>query len=176
MTDPIRLAQRPREHALDQAEAYRAGSDRPLGGYLALMGSYLTAAGVATAVVRRRGALPERPALADVALVATATFRLSRLLTKDSVTSPLRAPFTRYEGAAGNAELHEEVRGEGAQKAVGELVTCPFCLGQWIGTTLTVGMLLAPRATRQVTGLFSALAAADALHLLRARLEKSLQD
>jgi hypothetical protein len=170
VSHPIRLAHQPHEHA----EAYRAGSDRPLGSYLGLMASYLGAVGVVGAVVRRRATLPERPAPADLALVAVATYRTSRLLTKDSVTSPLRAPFTRYEGAAGNAELHEQVRGEGLQKAIGELVTCPFCLGQWIATSFTAGMLLAPRATRQVTGLLSTLAVADALHLLRARLERSL--
>src|SRR6266568_6180594 len=50
-----------------------------------------------------------------------------RLITKDPVTSPLRAPFTVFEGQEGQAELKEEVRGHGARKAVGELVTCPFC-------------------------------------------------
>jgi hypothetical protein len=38
---------------------------------------------------------------------------------------PDRVPFTAYQGTSGPAELDEEVRGEGVQKAVGELVTCP---------------------------------------------------
>ncbi|GAA2309138.1 hypothetical protein GCM10010234_61330 [Streptomyces hawaiiensis] len=58
-------------------------------------------------VVRGLGRpLPERPEAWDVLLTSVATFRLSRLLTKASVTSPLRAPFTRYVGPQGPAELH----------------------------------------------------------------------
>ena len=45
------------------------------------------------------------------------------------VTSPLRAPFTAYQDTSGPAELQEEVRGSGAQKTVGEHITCPFCTG-----------------------------------------------
>jgi Protein of unknown function (DUF1360) len=32
---------------------------------------------------------------------------------RNPVTSPLRAPFTRYSGTSGEAELAEEVRGRG---------------------------------------------------------------
>ena len=167
MTHARPLAHLPR----DEAEEYRHGHDRPLGAYVALLASYAAATGAGALAVRRRGALPERPAVADLAMVALATFRASRVVTKDSITSPLRAPFTRYRGAAGNAELHEDVRGSGLQKALGELVTCPFCLSQWIGTSLTFGLLLAPRTTRQVAGAMSALAVSDLLQFVRARLE-----
>lgn len=170
MTEPLQLADR----AHEQAERYRDGSDRPLAGYTALIGAYLAATGAGALLVRGRGPLPDRPDLRDLGLVALATFRASRLLTKDSVTSPIRAPFTQYEGPAGNAELHERVRGSGARKAVGELLTCPFCLTQWIGTSLTFGMLLAPRATRQVTGAMSAMAVSDLLQFVRARLEAAI--
>ena len=167
VTEPLHLADR----AHEEAEEYRHGHDRPLGGYLGLLGAYGAAVGIGAAAVRRQGPLPERPSLVDLGLVALATFRTSRVLTKDSITSPLRAPFTRYEGAAGNAELHEGVRGTGARKALGELVTCPFCLSQWIGTSLTFGMRLAPRATRQVAGAMSAMAVSDLMQFVRARLE-----
>ena len=55
------------------------------------------------------------------------------------MTSPLRAPFTVYQGQEGPAELKEEVRGKGAQKAVGELITCPFCIDMWVATGLMAG-------------------------------------
>lgn len=168
MTDALHLADLPRE----EADRYRGAADRPLGGYLGLLGAYSAATGLGALAVRRRGPLPDRPSLTDLGLVALATFRSSRVLTKDSVTSPLRAPFTEYEGPAGNAELHEHVRGRGAQKAMGELLTCPFCVSQWIGTGLTFGMLLAPRATRQVAGAMSAMAVSDLLQFVRAYLEK----
>jgi len=47
---------------------------------------------------------------------------------------------------------------------VGELLTCPFCLGQWIATGLTVGLVLAPGPTRLVAATLAAVAGADFLH------------
>ena len=81
------------------------------------------------------------------------------------VTSPLRAPFTHYEEPAGDGELNESVRGHGVRHAVGELISCPFCLAVWIATALTGGMVLAPRLTRAACVVMTAVAAADTLQL-----------
>jgi hypothetical protein len=159
-----RLVPRLRELARRTGRRYSAGHDRPLGGYLASMtgfGAYTAA--WATAVRVRGCPLPDRPQPWDVVLTSVATFRLSRLLSKASVTSPLRAPFTRYVGPQGPAELHEEA--EGGRDTVGELVTCPFCTSVWVVSTLTAGQLLWPRATRTAMGALAALAGADALQL-----------
>ncbi|WP_128380023.1 DUF1360 domain-containing protein [Streptomyces cavernae] len=148
------------------ARRYSAGSEQSLGGYLATMagfGAYTAA--WATAVRLSGRPLPERPEPWDVALTSAATFRLARLLSKASVTSPLRAPFTTYVGPQGPAELHEEPRSEDGRETVGELLSCPFCLSVWVASTLTAAQLLWPRATRTVMGTFTALAGADALQL-----------
>jgi hypothetical protein len=58
------------------------------------------------------------------------------VLAKNSVTSPLRAPFTRYQGPAGPSKLAEEARGKGVRHAIGELLVCPFCLTQWVGSPM----------------------------------------
>jgi hypothetical protein len=130
---------------------------------MAGFGVYTTAWAMA---VRRRGCpLPDRPEPWDVVLTSVATFRLSRLLSKAAVTSPLRAPFTRYVGPQGPAELHEEARQDDGRETVGELVTCPFCTSVWVASTLTAGGLLWPRATRTAMGALTALAGADALQL-----------
>ncbi|MFF3350188.1 DUF1360 domain-containing protein [Streptomyces sp. NPDC002779] len=145
---------------------YSAGHERPLGGYLTAMagfGAYTAA--LATAVRLRGRPLPDRPEPWEVVLTSVATFRLSRLLSKASVTSPLRAPFTRYVGPQGPAELHEEAQSEDGKETVGELVTCPFCVSVWVASTLTAGQLLWPRATRTAMGTLAALAGADALQL-----------
>ncbi|MFI9547725.1 DUF1360 domain-containing protein [Streptomyces sp. NPDC052016] len=145
---------------------YSAGQERPLGGYLGAMAGFgLYTAAWATAVRVRGRPLPDRPEPWDVALTSVATFRLSRLLSKASVTSPLRAPFTRYVGPQGPSELHEEARSEPGKDTVGELLTCPFCMSVWVASTLTAGQLLWPRATRTVMGALAALAGADALQL-----------
>ncbi|WP_221361547.1 DUF1360 domain-containing protein [Streptomyces beigongshangae] len=150
---------------------YSAGEERPLGGYTAAMAGFgVYTAAWATAVRLSGRPLPERPAPADVVLTSVAVFRLSRLLSKAAVTSPLRAPFTRYVGPQGPAELEEEAREGGGRDTVGELLTCPFCVSVWVASTLTAGQLLWPRATRTAMGALAALAGADALQLTYAAL------
>jgi hypothetical protein len=166
----------PRALAAVHAEkhAYTSGEERPLGSFLAILGAYgATVAGL-SALVRASGReLPERLSWGDLALLTVATHKLSRLLAKDPVTSPLRAPFTEFAGTSGEAELAEEVRGRGPRKALGELVTCPFCLGQWVATGFAFGLVLAPRQTRLAASVFTALTGADFLQLAYARAESS---
>jgi hypothetical protein len=160
--------------ALESVEhRYAHGQERPLGSFLALMGAYGAATGAGAIVVRRRGGLPERLAPSDLALLAVTTHKLARLVAKDPVTSPLRAPFTRFEGQSGEAELAESVEGRGLRKAVGELVTCPFCLGQWVATALTFGFILAPKPTRWACTVFTALTVSDVLQLAYAAAEQA---
>lgn len=156
----------------EERDEYTQGEDRPLGGYLVLMGVNLAVIGTLTIVARRRGArIPTRVPLADLALLGVATHKISRIIAKDAITSPLRAPFTRYEGTSGPAELTEEVRGRGLRKAVGELLACPFCVGEWVAVALTAGIVLAPRATRLVGTLFAALTMSDVLQFAYAEIE-----
>ncbi len=110
------------------ASAYAQGEDRPLRSYAALVAAYGAVVAGLLALAGRRGRLPEQIALRDLALAAVATQKVSRLIAKAPVTSPLRAPFTRYKGTSGPSQLEEEVRGEGAQHALGEFISCPFCL------------------------------------------------
>jgi hypothetical protein len=146
---------------------YAGGERRPLGGYLATLGVYGGVVGALAGVARLTGRTPpERVHPVDVALLGVATHKLSRALAKDSVTSPLRAPFMRYKEPAGASELNEDVRHhDGVRHAVGELVSCPFCLAVWVGTGLTSGLVFAPRLTRLVATAFTAVAASDFLQL-----------
>ncbi len=146
---------------------YEGDADRPLPGYAGLMSGYTAVLGGLTAVGRLRGArLPRRWSLGDTILLGVSTFKASRLLAKDAVTSPLRAPFTRFEEPAGEDELNESVPGHGAAHAIGELISCPFCLNVWVGTGLAAGFVLAPRAARTAATVLTAVAGADILHLL----------
>jgi hypothetical protein len=70
----------------------------------------------------------------------------------------------------GPAEVAEEVEGEGLRRAVGELLTCPFCLGHWIATAYGLGLAFAPDLTRTLAGMLAVEAGADALQHLNARL------
>lgn len=160
------------QRAARTEQEYEGGADRPLRSYAGLLALYAaTLAGFAAVLKVTGRQLPERFDARDLALMSVATHKLSRLIAKDPVTSPLRAPFTRYEGTAGPSELHEEVRGAGGRKAVGELLTCPFCVGHWVATGLAFGLVLAPRATRLVTSVFSTLAVSDALQFTYTALQ-----
>jgi hypothetical protein len=162
--------------------AYEGQQRRSLSGYAVVLGTYTALIGLVTVVGRASGKrLPERIGLGDTVLVSVATHKASRLLTKEAVTSPLRAPFTRFQEPTGEAEINESVRGRGARHAIGELLTCPFCLGVWIASAMTAGLVLAPRATRLIATALTAVAVSDTLqisydlakHVLREHSEHS---
>ena len=138
---------------------------RPFAAYAAIAAAFngLFAAGVVAA--RRCDRLPERYGAGDVALLAGATAKLSRLLAKDRVTSVLRAPFTRYEDDSGYGEVQEEARGTGTQRAIGELLICQYCVSQWVAAGLVIGHALAPRETRLVAATFTVFGLADVMNL-----------
>ena len=115
--------------------------------YLTLAGVYAAATATGALAVRardrRRGLaaavsgrqrVPDRLSADDLMLMGVATFKLSRLLTRAKVTMPIREPFATYERPGAAAEVMMTPRGSGLQRATGELLTCPFCVAQWIGT------------------------------------------
>jgi hypothetical protein len=154
------------DRARSEAAAYRQGQDRPLSGYVVVMGVFAAiVAGVAGVAAATRRPLPGL-SVTDLVLLTVATHKLSRTITKDAVTSPLRAPFARYQDTGGPAEVMEEPRKESSLRhSVGELLTCPFCLDLWVATGFAIGLVFAPRVTRLTTGTFTALAGADFLQL-----------
>jgi hypothetical protein len=148
-----------------RAYASHTHEDRPLGAYAVLIAVFQVLIGTEVASARRKGAsLPERLSVQDIVLLGVATHKLSRLFTKDMVTSVLRAPFTTFEGNAGDGEVQEGARGTGLQHALGELLTCPFCFGQWVLAALAYGLVTRPRPTRFLAGLCASLSLADFLH------------
>ena len=105
--------------------------------------------------------------------MGVATHKLTRLITKDWVTAPLRAPFTEYKESAGGGEVIEKSRGEGLQRAIGDLVTCPWCSAPWVAATLGFGFVFAPRVTRFVSGIFAGVTVSDFLqHVYEAAKER----
>jgi Protein of unknown function (DUF1360) len=158
-----------------EAQDYRQGQDRPLGGYVVVMSVFAAlvagAAGLAAATGRR---MPNGMSLFDVVLVTLGTHKLSRVITKDAVTSPLRAPFTQYRSSGGPAEVMEEARTSSQLRhAIGELLTCPFCLDLWIATGFALGLVFAPRVTRLVAATLTALTGADFVQLAYAKAQQA---
>lgn len=131
-----------------------------------LTGAYGAAfSGSLVALRAGRRELPQRITAGDVLLIGVATHKLSRLISKDKVTSFLRAPFTRFQESSGHGEVEEEPCGHGLRFAVGELLVCPYCLAQWVATGLTIGLIGAPRLTRLVSTVFVAHTVSDFLQI-----------
>jgi hypothetical protein len=166
--DVQRIGAPVRRWARTQKQEYTNGEPRPLGADLGAMSVYTGLVGAAAAAIRVSGKeLPTRIPLGDAVLLTIGTFRLARRIAKDPVTAPVRAPFTSYQGASGEAEIAEEVREHGGVKhAVGELLTCPFCLAQWVGTGFVLGYVTAPRATRLAALTMTMVAGSDVLQFV----------
>jgi len=161
----------------EEVQGYAPPGERPpLLPYAVAMAIFNALFAAALVVARRRGReLPERIATVDLATIGVASHKLSRLIAKDKVTSPLRAPFTRHEGEAGPSEFEESSRGTGARKAIGEMLVCPYCLDLWVVAAFAVGLLFAPRLTRFIAAVFSALTLSDFLQIAyKAAEEKGL--
>ena len=149
------------------------GEHRPLAGYGLLMGGFAVAFTAALAAASRGGReLPGAVSAQDVVLTAVATHKVSRLLAKDRVTSFVRAPFTEYQEATGHGEVEEAARGRGLRRATGELLVCPYCLGQSVAGAFTVGHVAAPRLTRLLTAMWTAHAPADGVQLAYSAAEQ----
>jgi len=148
----------------------------PLLAYTATMAVFGALFSAALLAARRSGReLPGRIDGRDLATIGVASHKLSRLISKDKVTAPLRVPFTEYEEDGGPGEVEERSRGRGARKAVGELLVCPYCLGLWVVAAFSIGLLFAPRLTRFTASVFAALTISDFLQVAyKAAEEKGL--
>lgn len=138
------------------------GADWPLGSYAVLLAAYATLFGVPMLLARGRR-LPSELRARDLLLLGVATHKITRIATRDWVTAPLRAPFTRFKENAGAGEVAEESRGQGLQRALGDLLSCRWCFAPWVAGALMAGLTLRPRHTRVLLQTFSAVALSDFL-------------
>jgi hypothetical protein len=129
----------------------QADGQRERAAYLTLIGVFL---GAFAAFSRREQ--DERHPLElgalDVAMLGLATFRAGRLAAYDRVTEPLRAPFTDTVPDQYGTDQNVVAEGSGVRKALGELVSCPTCVGTWVAAGLVYGLRVAPRPTRLFLG------------------------
>lgn len=128
----------------------------PYEAYATIAGAFFGGLATVAALSRRS---PPGTAV-EFAALAAATFKASRALSRERVGSFVRQPFVE-----GDAELGEEEQpaGGGLQRAIGELVTCPRCLGTWTAAGLASAQVLSPRFGRLLTWSLGASAANDFL-------------
>jgi hypothetical protein len=141
------------------------GEEQRLYSYSTLMGLFNLIFALFLLLVKGTGrALPERVDAKDLVLLGVATHKLSLIGAQDAVTSPLRAPFTELQEKESPKSLDEKPRGKGLRRSVGELLTCQFCLGMWVASFFTYGLVLAPRVTRLIATVFTVVTISDHLH------------
>ena len=89
---------------------YAPAEERPpFAAYATFAAVFHAAMAGAVAAAKRSGRdLPQRVEAGDVALIGTASYQLSRLVSKKKITAFVRAPFTELEGRGGPAELERE--------------------------------------------------------------------
>ena len=153
-----------RESVQEVFEGYDGGEE-PLPSYAALAGLFNLILAIFLLIARKSGRpIPERVETRDIALLGVATHKLSMLVAQDAVTSPLRAPFTELQEKQSPKNVDEKPRGKGLRRSIGELITCKFCVGQWVASFFTYGLVFAPAVTRLVASIFAIVALSDHLH------------
>jgi hypothetical protein len=148
----------------DVFEGY-GGRNESLYSYSALMGVFGLIFALFLLLCRVTGRpIPERIEARDIALLGMAAHKMSMVGSQDAITSPLRAPVTEIQEKESPKNVVEKPRGEGLRRSVGELLVCKFCLGVWLASFLTYGLVLVPRLTRLIATLFAVVTVSDYLH------------
>jgi hypothetical protein len=99
----------------------------------------------------------------DLVLLSLAVYRLGRLVAYDRVMEPLRQFFARTIPDPTGAGDTTEARGEGIQQSIGQLVTCPVCVGTWIAAGLVYLLYLFPSPVRVFLAMTAVAGAAELL-------------
>lgn len=128
----------------------------PYEAYATIAGGFFGGLATVAALSRR----PPPHTVLEFAALAGATFKASRALSRERVGSFVRQPFVEGDAEIGE---EEEPAGSGLQRAIGELVTCPRCLGTWTAAGLASAQVLTPRFGRLLTWTLGASAANDFL-------------
>src|SRR5262245_11871242 len=129
--------------------------------YVTLIGLFLSLLGIVS--WRERGK-PQELSARDLALLSLATYRAGRLAAYDRVAEPIRAPVTETVRDEYDAGENVVAEGVGAQKAIGELVSCPTCVGTWAAAGFIYGLRLAPGPTRLLAGILGVSGLAEMLN------------
>ena len=141
------------ERTADQSPPYRA--------YATIMGVFAGGLAVAGGAARLLGRDPQDQTWLDLVTLSAATFKASRTITRDDVTSFLREPFV--EGNPRDHEHEHPVQTGGIDQALGELVTCSRCIGIWAAAGLSTTQVLLPRFGRLLTWTLAGAAVNDFL-------------
>lgn len=133
----------------------------PYRAYAAIVATFVAGLGAVSGLAAARNR-PQHPIGAtDLTLLGLATFKASRTVARDRVTSFVREPFV--EGDAYDGEHERPTHETELKQALGELVTCTRCVGTWLAAGLASMQILTPRTGRLLTTVLAAGALNDFL-------------
>lgn len=130
---------------------------------LTLMGVFLGLLAAFTARQASRGEVVEIKPF-DLILLGLSTYRAGHLIAYERVTEPVRAPLTDTVPDSSGVGDTVVATGTGVRYALGELVSCPTCVGTWAAAGLVYGLHLAPQPTRVFLAVMGTTGAAELLH------------
>lgn len=133
---------------------------------LALVFVFLGGFGAVVWIGRKIAAGEFQPNALDLLLLGLAAFRLGRLVAYDLIMEPLRSPVAHTIPDESGAGDNVEARGAGAQRALGQLISCPICAGTWIAALLSYGLYLLPGPTRLFLIIAAAMGLAELINSL----------
>lgn len=142
-----------------------SSNEIPVQSYATLMGVYATVFYTLNRLSKNLPDSREPISAPRLALLTIASYKLSRIITMSFIASPIRAPFTRRGISLPAGEVQDIAKGQGLQKAIGNLLTCPFCFSVWSSTLFVFGNSFFPRATLKIAQILSIAAFDDLLHL-----------
>ncbi len=101
------------------------------------------------AVLYYMGRLPTSIRPFDFVLLGLAAARLTDIISTDQIMQWLRRPFVKMETTeiAGHEVETRTGRGRGLKKVLGDLLSCPWCVGVWVAASLTYAYFLMPTVT-----------------------------
>lgn len=107
----------------------------------------------------------------EIGLTGLAAHRIGRMIAFEKVAEPLREPFTATVPDSSGADDTVVARGRGVRWAIGELMSCPICVGTWAALGLSIGHMILPRPTAFITRVLAIAGLAELNYLVTERLE-----
>jgi hypothetical protein len=130
----------------------------PYHAYAGIMATFVGGLAATGAIGRLLGRDPGDHRSLDLVTLGLATFKASRTISRDEVTSFIREPFVEGEAHEG---AEDPVESGDLRQAIGELVTCSRCVGTWVAAGLGSAQILMPRFGRVLTWTLAAAGAND---------------
>src|SRR6185295_7178549 len=91
-------------------------------------------------------------------------FRIGRMIAFEGVAAPLREPFTETRVDASGAGQTVVAVGNGPRRVMGELMSCPICLGTWVAAALVYALHLLPGPTRVLVAIMGTTGMAELVY------------